>query len=91
MVTAPAARPTRLILLLKWSVTKSAAPSAVIVTPNGYLNRAAPPTPSASPLSPLPASVVTAPVATATRLILWFQRSATKSALPSGLIVMPDG
>ncbi|EOD18498.1 hypothetical protein EMIHUDRAFT_196809 [Emiliania huxleyi CCMP1516] len=44
--------------------------------PCGSQNCAASPTPSASPPSPLPAIVVTAPVATSTRRIFWLPWSA---------------
>ena len=63
--------------------TRRALPSGLTATPVGLLNRAAPPTPSARP-AVLPATVVTTPVATSTRRILWLPKSTTNSALPSG-------
>ena len=74
------------------SVTDSGAlPSGLMARLCGKWNCTASPTPCASPFSPLPASVVTAPVATSARRILWLNMSATSSTLPSGLIAMPLG
>ena len=52
---------------------KSVVLSALVARATGYSNCAAPPTPSPLPLAPLPASVVTAPVATSTRRIMWLR------------------
>merc|ERR1719424_1346837 len=72
-------------------LTNNVLPSGLMATSSGQSNCAASPTPSAVPSVPLPASVVTAPLATSTRRILLFIQSATNSAPPSGLTAMPAG
>mmetsp|Transcript_5203 Transcript_5203/g.15363 ORF Transcript_5203/g.15363 Transcript_5203/m.15363 type:complete len:208 (-) Transcript_5203:186-809(-) len=90
VVTAPLATSTRRILALPVSATKSVPPSGLRARYVGPLKCAATPTPLALPLEPLPARVVSAPVAASTFRIACPRQSATKSVLPSGLTAMPS-
>jgi hypothetical protein len=64
VVTAPVATSISRARLLAWSATAMVLPSAEYATPRGTLNEASLPVPSAKAPLPLPAIVVTAPVAT---------------------------
>merc|ERR1740124_225351 len=72
------------------SETSAKPPLGSIATPNGRLNMALLPA-TLTPVEPLPASVVTTPVAVSTRRMRWFQKSETSAKTPLGSIATPVG
>ncbi len=72
------------------SLTYSTLPAASRATPRGWENVAAVPMPSALPVAALPASVLTAPLATPTARTLLFCQSPTYST-PAGCHTAVEG
>merc|ERR1740124_1643999 len=73
------------------SETSAKPPLGSIATPNGRLNLALLPAPLPKPAVPLPASVVTTPVAISTRRMRWLLWSVTSAKTPLGSIATPIG